>query len=156
MTQARLERTVGVFVLTGLAAVAWLAIRIGAGSLGGADTYLVHARFANATGVSPGSNVLVSGVTIGRVDKVRLDPDTFAAIVDMHVRTDVRLPTDSIVSVKTSGLIGDKYLAVRPGADPETVAPGGMLTETESTVDIESLISRLAFGGVKDDKEAKP
>jgi phospholipid/cholesterol/gamma-HCH transport system substrate-binding protein len=156
MTQARLEITVGVFVLAGLAAVAWLAIKIGAGSLMGADTYLVHARFTNAAGVNPGSNVVISGVTIGRVDDIHLNTDDFSAIVDLQVRSDIQLPTDSLVSVKTSGLIGDKYLAVRPGAETEMVKPGGMLTETESTVDIESLISRFAFGDVKEGEGNKP
>ena len=149
MTQARLETTVGVFVLAGLAAVAWLAVKIGAGSLMGADTYLVRARFTNVAGVNPGSNVVISGVTVGRVEAVHLNLDNFAAIVDMRVRTDIKLATDTLVSVKTSGLIGDKYLAVRPGVDDEIVGPGGLLVETESTVDIESLISRFAFGDVK-------
>jgi phospholipid/cholesterol/gamma-HCH transport system substrate-binding protein len=149
MNPRRLELTVGAFVLCGLLAVAYLALRIGAGALIGTDTYVVSARFANVAGLNPGAKVSISGVTVGKVDTVRLNSDDYSAIVDLRLRRDIRLPSDSIVSVKTSGLIGDKFLAVQPGADDETVPPGGMLTETESTVDIESLVSRMAFGGVK-------
>lgn len=110
---------------------------------------VVHARFANAAGVNPGSQVVISGVTVGRVDGVRLNAADFSAIVDMRLRRDLQLSTDSMVSVKTSGLIGDKFLAIRPGADDELVSAGHTFTETESTVDIESLISRFAFGSVQ-------
>lgn len=149
MNSTRLETAVGAFVLVGLAAIAWLALKIGAGSFVGGDTMVVHARFTNAAGVNPGSNVVISGVTVGRVDAVRLNPKDFSAIVDMRVRRDLELSADSIVSVRTSGLIGDKFLAIRPGGDSEIIGPGGMFIETESTVDLESLISRFAFGSVE-------
>lgn len=139
----------GAFVLLGLLAVAYLALKIGAGSFVGGDTMVVHARFANASGVNPGSQVVISGVTVGRVDAIRLNPTDFSALVDMRLRKDLKLSTDSIVSVKTSGLIGDKFLAISPGADDELIAAGDTFTETESTVDIESLISRFAFGSVQ-------
>ena len=149
MKTKQLELVVGAFVLCGLAAVAYLALSIGGGTLMGTDTYVVSARFSNISGLNPGAKVAISGVAVGKVDAVRLNNDDFSAIVDLRLRSDVQLPMDSIVSVKTSGLIGDKFLSVQPGADLETVEPGGMLTETESTVDIESLISRFAFGGVE-------
>ena len=150
MNYSRLEQVTGVFVLVGLGAVAFLALRVGAGALLGTDTYLVQARFNNISGLNPGAQIVISGVQVGRVEDVHLRPDDYAAIVDLRLRHDVQLPTDSIVSVRTSGLIGDKYLAVQPGAEPEMVAAGGMLTETESTVDLESLISRFAFGNVQE------
>lgn len=156
MNSRKLETVVGAFVLLGLIAVAILALKIGAGSFVGGDTMLVHARFTNASGVNPGSQVVISGVTVGTVDGVRLNPADFSAVVDMRVRKDLKLSTDSLVSVKTSGLIGDKFLAVRPGVDDEMIAPGGTFTETESTVDIESLISRFAFGSVDRKDDAKP
>jgi phospholipid/cholesterol/gamma-HCH transport system substrate-binding protein len=158
MNSKKLETVVGAFVLLGLVAVAYLALKIGAGSFVGGDTMVVHARFSNAAGVNPGSQVVISGVTVGRVDAVRLNPVDFSAVVDMRLRKDLKLSTDSMVSVKTSGLIGDKFLAIRPGADDELIEADGMFTETESTVDIESLISRFAFGSVQksDDKSAAP
>jgi len=154
MNSKQLETIVGAFVLLGLVAVATLALKIGAGSFVGGDTMLVHARFTNAAGVNPGSQVMISGVTVGQVDDVRLNPADFSAVVDMRLRRDLQLSTDSMVSVKTSGLIGDKFLAIRPGADDELIQAGDTFTETESTVDLESLISRFAFGSVQksDDK----
>lgn len=149
MNSRKLETIVGAFVLLGLLAVATLALKIGAGSFVGGDTMVVHARFANAAGVNPGSQVVISGVTVGRVDAVRLNPTDFSAVVDMRLRKDLKLSTDSMVSVKTSGLIGDKFLAIRPGAEDALIGPGDTFTETESTVDIESLISRFAFGSVQ-------
>jgi phospholipid/cholesterol/gamma-HCH transport system substrate-binding protein len=70
-------------------------------------------------------------------------------MIELRLRRDVRLPTDTIASIKTAGLIGDKFVALAPGADTETIPSGGTITETESAVDLESLISRFAFGSVK-------
>ncbi|MGH8017643.1 MAG: outer membrane lipid asymmetry maintenance protein MlaD [Opitutaceae bacterium] len=153
MKSSKIETTVGAFVLLGIIAVAYLALKIGAGTLVGADTYPVLARFNNAAGVNPGSNVSISGVVVGRVDSITLNFEDFSAVVKMNIRKDVQLAMDTIVSVKTSGLIGDKFLAISPGVDEVMVEPGGLLTETESTVDIESLISRFAFGSVKNPEE---
>lgn len=146
---SKLELIVGVFVLTGLGAVAYLALKIGAGNLVGSDTYLVQARFANIGGLNPGSNVTIAGVSVGRVEAVRLNATDYSAIAELRLRQTVRLPADSIVSIRTSGLIGDKYLAIAPGGDARMLAPGELITETESAVDLESLISRFAFGNIK-------
>ena len=148
-SRSKLELVVGVFVLAGLAAVAVLALKIGAGNLVGSDTYLVQARFANIGGLTPGSNVVIAGVSVGRVEAVRLNAADYSALAELRLRRAVQLPTDTIASVKTTGLIGDKYLALAPGADNRMIAPGGLITETESAVDLESLISRFAFGNVK-------
>ena len=152
MNQTKLEISVGAFVLVGIAAVAYVALKIGAGLLVGSDTYLVDARFTNVSGLSPGARIAISGVTVGSVDTIRLDSD-YRAIVAMRMRSAVKLPMDSIVSVRSNGLIGDKFLAVQPGLDEKIAHPGDLLTETEAAVDIESLISRFAFGSV-DKKEA--
>jgi phospholipid/cholesterol/gamma-HCH transport system substrate-binding protein len=151
----RLELSVGIFVLLGLAAVAYLTVKLGAGSLLGGETYLVEARFANAGGLRAGSNVLLAGVTVGRVEAVAMDPKDYSAIAQMRVYSKVRLPMDSMASVKTSGLIGDKYVALAPGADETYLPPGTRITLTESAVDLESLIGKVAFGSVDKDKETK-
>ncbi|MFA6961280.1 MAG: outer membrane lipid asymmetry maintenance protein MlaD [Opitutaceae bacterium] len=154
MKQSRMELIVGVFVLIGLAAVAYLALRIGAGALVGGDTYALKARFSNAGGLNPGSNVIIAGVPVGRITGVELNPKDYSAIVTFSVRKSVQLPTDSIASIKTTGLIGDKFLALSPGGENESLPAGALITDTESTVDIESLISRFAFGNV--DSKSKP
>lgn len=154
MKQSRLELIVGVFVLAGLAAVVYLALRIGAGALLGNDTYPLKARFTNSGGLKAGSSVIIAGVTVGKVAHVSLSPSDYSAIVEFNVRSDVKLPADSIASIRTSGLIGDKFLALAPGAEDTMLAPDALITETESTVDLESLISRFAFGNV-DQKKPK-
>ncbi|MBE2179848.1 MAG: outer membrane lipid asymmetry maintenance protein MlaD [Chthoniobacterales bacterium] len=153
MKQKSLEFSVGIFVLLGLAAVAYMTVQLGSGELLGRDTYLVEARFANAGGMNKGSSVLLAGVPVGRVESVRMDPSDYCAIATLRLLKEVRLPTDTMASIKTSGLIGDKYIALAPGADETEIEEGFRLTLTESAVDLESLIGKMAFGKVE---EAQP
>jgi phospholipid/cholesterol/gamma-HCH transport system substrate-binding protein len=155
MKNTKLEISVGLFVLIGLAAIAYLTIKLGTGSLMGGNTYLIETRFANAGGIHAGSSVLMSGVTVGRVEGVRMDPSDYSAIVTLRITSLLRLPTDSMASVKTSGLIGDKYVALSPGADEAFLKPGDRITLTESAVDLESLIGKMAFGSVDKEKDTK-
>lgn len=144
----RIDLAVGAFVLAGLAALAWLALKIGGGALVGTDTTTIRARFANLGGLAPGASVLISGVAVGKVEKVELD-ERYAAIATLRVRKDLPLPADTLAAVRSSGLIGEKYIALSPGADEVLLQPGELITDTESAVDLESLISKFAFGGVK-------
>lgn len=156
MKKTNLELLVGLFVLLGIAAVAYLTIKLGSGSLVGSDTYLVEARFANAGGLHAGSSVMLAGVTVGRVEQVRMDHGDYSAIATLRVTSPLRLPTDSMASIKTSGLIGDKYVSLSPGADETYLEPGTRITMTESAVDLESLISKMAFGSVENKEAAEP
>jgi len=152
MKQSHLQILVGIFVMLGIAAVSYLAIKLGSGALIHGDTYLVEARFANSGGLHPGSSVLVAGVPIGRVDAVKMDTTDYSAIATLRISTQLRLPTDSMASIKTSGLIGNKYVALSPGADEVFLAPGERIILTESAVDLESLIGRMAFGSVQEEE----
>lgn len=147
MKQSNIELSVGTFVLLGIVAVVWFAVQAGAGVAIGASTYEVNARFTNIGGLKTGSQVFIAGVPVGHVEKIDLDSQ-YAAIVHLYVKQDVHLPSDTIASIKTSGLIGDKYIALAPGADSRNLPPGGTITDTESAVDLESIISRFAFGNV--------
>jgi phospholipid/cholesterol/gamma-HCH transport system substrate-binding protein len=153
MKKHNLELLVGLFVLMGIAAVTYLSLQTGTGSMIGGESYPIEARFANAGGLHTGSSVLLAGVTVGRVEAVAMDPKDYSAIVTMKVSSKLKLPTDSMASVKTSGLIGDKFIALSPGADEAYLAPKSRITLTESAVDMESLIGKMAFGSV--DKEKK-
>lgn len=148
MKTSRVEFSVGCFVLAGVLAIGWLAVKAGGGVLGGPATYSVTARFANSGGLTPGSNVSIAGVQVGSVETVSLTKD-FAAVVKMRVRDDVALPTDTQASIKTAGLLGDRYVALAPGADTATIPAGGTISDTESAIDIEALISRFVFGSVE-------
>ncbi len=156
MKKTTLELYVGIFVLMGIAAVAYLTLKLGSGSLVGGETYLVEARFTNAGGLHGGSSVLLAGVTVGRVEAVRMDPADYSAIATLRIAKVLRLPTDSMASIKTTGLIGDKYVALSPGAEEAYLDPGARITMTESAVDLESLIGKMAFGSVDTDKDPKP
>lgn len=156
MKKNHLELLVGIFVLLGLAAVAYLTIKLGSGSLVGGDTYLVEARFANAGGLNKGSTVMLAGVSVGRVETIRMDETDYSAIATLRVASRLKLPTDSMASIKTSGLIGDKYVCLSPGADETYLAPGTRIIMTESAVDLESLISKMAFGSVNSEPKAEP
>ena len=149
----KLELGVGVFVLLGLTALVYLTLKLGAGELVGSDTYPVEARFANTGGLSAGATVMLAGVTVGRVDAIRLDPQDYSAIVEMRIRAGLPLPADTMASIKTSGLIGDKFVALAPGADDELLQHSARITMTESALELESLISEMAFGGVKDGED---
>lgn len=156
MKKTNLELAVGVFVLLGIAAVAYLTIQLGSGSMIGGQTYLVEARFANAGGLHPGGSVQLSGVTVGRVEGVRMDPSDYSAIATLRISSQLQLPTDSMASIKTAGLIGDKYVSVSPGADETFLTPGTRIVMTESAVDLESLIGKMAFGSVDAKKDESP
>ena len=155
MKQTKLELLVGAFVIVGLAAVAYLTVKLGAGSLLGGNTYRIEARFSNASGLNTGGTVLVAGVPVGRVESIRVEPADYSAIVTLSVLSDLHLPTDSMASIKTTGLIGDKYICLAPGADETFLQPGARITMTESSVDIESLIGKMAFGSVDKEKDTK-
>ncbi len=154
MKYSALELAVGTFVLAGLAAIVFFALSIGGGTLIGRDTYVVKARFNNTGGLKPGANIAVSGVSVGKVEAVELN-ETFAAIVTLRLRSDILLPEDTIASIRTSGLIGEKFIALSPGGALENLKPDALIVETESAVDLESLISRFAFGKV-DSPAAQP
>lgn len=151
MKNRSVEMAVGLFVLAGLLCAAYLTIKLGKLEVIGGDTYELKARFIDVTGLKDSAPVEMAGVRVGRVESIALSPDKHA-IVTLRIQKGVKVTDDAIVSVKTSGLIGDKYLKITPGGgDP--VAPGGLLTETESSVDIQDLIGKYVFGGVKEEKK---
>jgi phospholipid/cholesterol/gamma-HCH transport system substrate-binding protein len=152
MKNTKLELSVGIFVMLGIAALAYLTIQVGTGSMLSGDTYLIESRFANAGGLHSGSTVLLAGVTVGRVEGIRMEPSDYSAIVTLRVLSTLRLPTDSMASIKTTGLIGDKFISLSPGADETYLGPGSRITMTESAVDLESLIGKMAFGSVDKEK----
>jgi phospholipid/cholesterol/gamma-HCH transport system substrate-binding protein len=149
MKQHSLEMIVGLFMVAGFLAFGYLALQLGEVSwLTRGRTYTLLAEFDNVSGVKKGSTIQVAGVVVGAVDEVALSPDKVALV---HLRLDkgIQVPIDSIASVKSQGIIGDKYIQISLGGDPDVLKEQGMITETESAVDIESLISKFAFGSAK-------
>jgi len=149
MKRTSVELGVGIFVLIGIACVGYLTIRLGKMELIGNEHYYLNARFNSVSGLKAGASIEIAGVQVGQVDSISLDLKDNVALVRMKIRKDVELTDDTIASVKTSGLIGDKYLKLSPGGSDHILKAGDTLTETESALDIEELISKYAFGGVK-------
>lgn len=148
MTTAR-EIAVGLFVLLGLVCVAYLTIKLGRMEIIADTGYQLTARFNSVSGLRVGADIELAGVPIGRVTTIQADPAKAQAIVTLHFKDPkMSLPEDTIASIKTSGLIGDKYVNIAPGGSDTVLQNGAQLTETESAVDLESLIGKYAFGGV--------
>lgn len=147
MRRSTLDLTVGVFVLIGLLALGWLSIRLGRVDLFGGQAYRVSADFPSVGGLKPGSAVEIAGVEVGRVDRIVLAD--YQARVFMAIQDPVRLTEDTIASIKTKGLIGEKYVRLSPGGSDRLLPPGGRITEVEPPVDVEELISKYIFGKVE-------
>ena len=147
MTFAK-ESIVGVFVVLGLVCVSYLTIKLGRMEVFDSSGYTVTARFSSVTGLRTGANVEIAGVPVGRVTSIRLDPQTFMADVDLRINDGVNLSDDVVASVKTSGLIGDKYISLAPGGSDTPLKNGDTITDTEPTLDLEALIGKVVFGGV--------
>ena len=143
------EMVVGVFVLIGLLCVAYLTIKLGRMEVLSDGGYRVVARFSSVSGLRVGAEVEIAGVPVGKVASIELTEDASAAVVVLHLQSRLRLAEDTIAAIKTSGLIGDKYVNLVPGGSPDIIAPGGEIGETQSAVDLESLLGKFAFGGIK-------
>ncbi len=149
MNQKRIEFSVGIFILVGIAAILYLAIQIGSSRFLGSDARIVDARFSNVGGLNEGSNVMIAGVKVGTVGDITLDTQNLVAMVQLKLHTDITIYDDAIASIKTNGLIGDKYIALDPGGGGLELEKGEPIVDTESALDIESLISRFAFGSLE-------
>ncbi|WLE97666.1 MAG: outer membrane lipid asymmetry maintenance protein MlaD [Candidatus Electrothrix communis] len=149
MNNSRLEIVVGLFLVLGFAAFGWLALQLGEVSwLGEGSTYTLYAEFENVSGVKAGAEVQIAGVTVGTVSELRLSKDD-VAVATLKLNKDIRLAKDSMASVKSQGIIGDKIIQISPGGDEKMYQAGDVIVDTESSVDLESLISKFAFGSVK-------
>jgi len=144
--QRRVEIGVGLFMLAGLLALGYLSVRLGQVDVFGTRGYVVYADFPTVGGLKAGAGVEIAGVPIGRVQSIGLKD--YQARVTMQINDGVKLQDDAIVSIKTKGLIGEKFVQISPGGSEKTVPPGGRLSEVESPVDIEELISKYVFGKV--------
>ena len=146
MKRTALDLAVGVFVILGILALGWLSIRLGKVELLGGENYTVTADFPSAGGLKSGSTIEIAGVQVGRVTGIRLD--NYQARVVMSIQKGVKLTEDSIASIKTKGLIGEKFVQISPGGSDRVIKPGGKITEVEPPIDLEELISKYVFGKV--------
>ncbi len=146
MRRASLELTVGIFVLLGLVCLAYLAINLGKMEIFG-QGYQISANFDNASGLKTGAAVEVAGVEVGRVTAIHLTHQ-FQARVTMKLRTGLKIYRDAIASIRTKGIIGDKFVKLSPGSSGKLIPPGGTIIDTESGIDLEELIGSYIHGKV--------
>ncbi|RLC28264.1 MAG: outer membrane lipid asymmetry maintenance protein MlaD [Deltaproteobacteria bacterium] len=147
MKERSIESLVGIFVLIGIVCVGYLTVKLGKMEWIGDDHYPLYARFESVEGLKPGAYVEMSGVQVGKVGAISLDPESKMAVVEIDIRKGITLRDDVIASVTTAGLIGDKYLKLTPGGSDEILKPGDTITETESAINLEELIAKYVFGG---------
>ena len=155
LNRSALDLWVGAFVAIGIAAIIFLALKVGnLIDFGSTPGYRLEARFDNIGGLKLRGSVKAAGVVVGRVESIRLDPTTYQAIVTLKIEQGYQFTADTIASILTSGLLGDVYIGLDPGGDPKMLADGGKVTKTQSGIVLEKLIGQFLFdkaanGGTK-------
>jgi phospholipid/cholesterol/gamma-HCH transport system substrate-binding protein len=146
MDKTRLELIVGAFVLVGIVCLGYLSIKLGKLEVIGGDLYEVDAEFNSASGLKSGAAVEIAGVEVGRVKSIALKEDR--ALVKLSVQNGTKLYSDTIASIKTRGIIGEKFLALSPGGGGDPLKAGDTIRDTESGLDLEELVSQYVHGKV--------
>lgn len=149
MHKYTVETTVGIFIVFGLLCIGYMTVKLGHISLLGDDTYPLVASFTSVTGLRVGSSVAMLGIKVGLVERLAMDQKNQKAVVKIKIKKGVKVYDDAIASIKTEGLIGDKYLSIDPGGAGALLVSGGAITETQASVEISDLIGKYAFGDVK-------
>lgn len=150
------ELLVGLFVLGGIVALMILALQVSGLTEFYKITpeYRITADFSNIAGLKARARVSISGVNVGKVTSITLDPDTYNAVVTMYIQESVKLPADTVASIYTSGLIGDNYIALAPGGSEEYLADGDQILETQNGLVLEELIGKFLFSITGDGDES--
>ena len=145
MNKRKLEFYVGLFVILGIVCTIILFAVLGELRFIKDNQYPVHAFFTSVSGLKTGASVEISGVEIGTVSKIGFDQDRFLARVEFNIDKNIKLSDDIIASVKTSGIIGQKYIDILPGGSDTLLEPGDEIFNTESSLDVESLVRKFIF-----------
>lgn len=145
----KVEFMVGLFVLAGLLSLAWLSIKMARMELVGGDHMPLIAHFSSVSGLKSGAPVEIAGVEVGRVDHITLDTTSFEAQVHMKINPNVPIQEDAIASVRTKGMIGDRYIIISPGGSQNLLKANESLTQTEPAINFEELISQFVHGSIK-------
>lgn len=158
MSKKSIEILVGLFVLLGALALLFLALKAAnlASFSNGGETYAVTARFDNIGGLKPRAPVRSAGVNVGRVTAITLDAQTYQGVATLEIRKDIVFPKDSSAKILTAGLLGDQYIGIEPGGDPNNLAQGDVITQTQSAVVLENLIGQFLFNKAADGGSGAP
>ena len=146
MKKFDLELAVGFFMIIGIICLGYLSIKLGKMEVFGDEGYEIQAIFSNSGGLKSGSSVVIAGVEVGRVKRVILDD--YQAKIFLNLPLNLKIQEDAIASIKTKGLIGEKYVEITPGGADELIKPGGRIRDTQSAIDFEEIISNYVFGKI--------
>ena len=153
MKKYSMETIVGIFIVIGLLCVGYMTVKLGKISLFGDEMYVLNARFTSVSGLKVGSPVEILGILAGKVEKLEIDHEKQMALVRLRIKQGTKVYDDAIASIKTAGLIGDKFVKIDPGGSGNLLKSDGVISETSSPLDIEDLIGRYAFGEIKKDAQ---
>jgi phospholipid/cholesterol/gamma-HCH transport system substrate-binding protein len=155
MKKYSMETTVGIFVVICLLCVVYLTLKLGEVSILGDKSYPLFAKFTSVSGLKVGSPVQMVGMQVGRVAGFTMDQKDQVAVVELRIGNGIKIYDDAVASIKSDGLLGDKYVKIDAGGGGGLLAPGGTITETEPPVDILELIGKYAFGDVEKPQSPK-
>jgi phospholipid/cholesterol/gamma-HCH transport system substrate-binding protein len=140
-------------VVVGLFAIAYMTVKLGNVGFLGENSYSLYAKFSTVTGLRTGNPVNMLGLEIGRVESFKMDQDNQVAVVELKINNGIKIYDDAIASIKTEGLIGDKFISIDAGGSGDLLKNGDIITDTESPTDIMDLVSKYAFGDVGGEKK---
>jgi phospholipid/cholesterol/gamma-HCH transport system substrate-binding protein len=157
MKKYSIETVVGIFVLVGIICVAYMTLKLGKVSFSGDSYYSLYADFTSVSGLRKGNPIEIDGIEVGRVENMGIDQKKQMAVVELKISKGINVYDDASVSIKTAGLIGDKFIKIDPGGGGNVLKHGDRITETTAAIDIEELVGKYAFGDVsaKGNKEIK-
>lgn len=156
MKKSAIDIWVGLFVVIGMLAMLFLALKVGnMSAVSFAPTYTVSARFDNIGGLKPRAPVKSAGVVVGRIAEIRFDDTTYQATVTMTIEKAYQFPKDSSAKILTSGLLGEQYIGLEAGGDEQMLADGGKITQTQSAIVLENLISQFLYNKAADTGQDK-
>src|ERR1700750_2688073 len=157
MAKKSTETLVGVFVVVGIIALRFLALKAAnLASFSAAKTSKLSARFDNIGGLKKNAPVRSAGVSVGQVTSITLDKNTYQGLVTMKLNEGVQFPVDSSAKILTAGLLGDQYVGIEPGVDDKNLANGDLIKQTQSAIVLENLIGQMIFNKAADSGSAAP
>ncbi|HZL59520.1 MAG TPA: outer membrane lipid asymmetry maintenance protein MlaD [Stellaceae bacterium] len=154
MNRNAVETVMGAVVL--VVAAVFLFFAYTATQVHATGGYELTAQFDKVEGLRDGGDVKISGIKVGSIMAQTLDPKTYLATIRISIDPAIRLPEDSVATIASSGLLGDKFLAIEPGNEDDTIPPGGRITHTQSAMSLESLIGQVIYGASQNKSDVTP
>jgi len=137
------EISVGIFMMVGIACLVYLSVNLGNVDLFGSDSFMINAKFGSIEGLEVAASVEIAGVPVGKVKRITLEENQ--ALVQMEIKKGTKITDDTIASIRTKGIIGDKFVKLSPGGSDDLLGDKDVLMDTESAISLEELVSKYIF-----------